>query len=238
MHPVDLAVYETNIGTTGGTASQASLDSVVPSVGAGIASIDHMLLMLRDDGIKVQNTFQLGGGTYHFNDTSGRNKDAASPVWAVVVDMGGPTNRVRPSFLAQQLANHAIRPTMLTTMISGDDPVWNQPKSANDEIELNHVHELQTFAFTDGKTDTMILLNLSRTTPRTVGFEGACVPQGTVSVETLTSARITDTNERQENVKIVGRVEHDFAPGKGSLTLPPFSMTSLVAPSHGCTPRR
>ncbi len=238
MRPVDLAVYETNIGTTGGTASQASLDSTVPSVGAGIASIDHMLLMLRDDGIKVQNTFQLGGGSYHFNDTSGRNKDASSPVWAVVVDMGGPTNRVRPSFLAQQLANHAIRPTMLTTMISGDDPTWNQPKSANDEIELNHVHELQTFAFTDGKTDTMILLNLSRTTPRTVGLEGACVPQGTVSVETLTSARITDTNEHQENVKIVGRVEHDFVPGKGSLTLPPFSMTSLVAPSHGCAPKR
>ncbi len=238
MHPVALAVYETNIGTTDGTASQASLDSTVPSVGAGIASMEHMLLMLRDLGITVQNTFQLAGGAFHFNDTSGRNKDATSPVWAVVVDMGGPTNRVRPSFLAQQLANHAIRPTMLRTMITGDDPVWNQPKSANDGIELSHVHELQTFAFTDGKTNTMILLNLSRTTPRTVAFEGACAPQGAVSVETLTSGKITDTNEHEDKVKIVGRMEHDLAPGKGSLTLPPFSMTSLISPNQGCVPAR
>ena len=238
MHPIGLAVYETNMGTTDGTVSQASIDSTVPSVGAGIASMEHMLLMLRDRGITVQNTFQLAGGSYHFNDKSGKNRDETSPVWAVVVDMGGPTNRVRPSFLAQQLANHAIRPTMLSTMISGDDPVWNQPKSTNDGIELSHVHELQTFAFTDGKTDTMILLNLSRTTPRTVGFEGTCAPQGTVAVETLTSERITDTNEHEDKVKIVGRVEHDLAPGKGSLTLPPFSMTSLISSSQGCAPVR
>ena len=46
-HPVHLAVYETNMGTIGGTASQASINATVPSMGAGIATIDHMLLMLR-----------------------------------------------------------------------------------------------------------------------------------------------------------------------------------------------
>lgn len=235
-HPVNLAVYETNIGTSDGTVGQASLDAVVPSVGAGIASMDHMLLMLRDLGITVQNTFQLAGGGFHFNDTSGRTKGSTSPVWAVVVDMGGPTNRVRPSFLAQELANRAIRPTMLTTMVSGSDPVWNQPKSPNDGIELNHVHELQSFAFTDGKTDSLIVLNLSRTTARTVGLEGACAPQGTVAVQTLTSAKITDTNEHEDKVKLVEREERDVVPGKTSFTLPPFSMTSLASLSHGCVP--
>lgn len=233
-HPVDLAVYETNIGTTDGTVSQASLDAVVPSVGAGIASMDHMLLMLRDLGITVQNTFQLAGGGFHFNDTSGRARDLTSPVWAVVVDMGGPANRVRPSFLAQQVANRAIRPTMLTTLVSGSDPMWNQPKSPNDGIELDHVHELQSFAFTDGETNTLILLNLSRTTPRTLGLEGACAPQGTVSVETLTSRQITDTNEHEDKVKIVDREERDVTPGKTTFTLPPFSMTSLASENHGC----
>jgi alpha-L-arabinofuranosidase len=152
--------------------------------------------------------------------------------------MGGPANRVRPSFLAQQLANRAIRPTMLTTTVSGDDPVWNQPKSANDDIELNHVHELQSFAFTDGKTDTLILLNLSRTAPRTVGLEGVCAPQGTVAVETLTSGQITDTNEHEDKVKIVDREEHGVVPGKSTFTLPPFSMTSLASANHGCVPTK
>ncbi len=238
QHRVNLAVYETNIGTVDGTASQESLDSVVPSLGAGIASSDHMLLMLRDLGITVQNTFQLAGGGYHFNDTSGKNRNETSPVWAVVVDMGGPAKRVRPSFLAQQLANRAIRPTMLTTVIGGEDPIWNQTKSANDNIELAHVHELQSFAFTDGKTNTLILLNLSRTTPRTVALDGACAPQGTVAVETLTSAKITDTNEHEDKVRIVDREEHDVSPGKSAFTLPPFSMTSLSSASHGCVPAR
>lgn len=233
-HPVKLAVYETNIGTSDGTVSQASLDAVVPSVGAGISSMDHMLLMLRDLGITVQNTFQLAGGGFHFNDTSGRTRDSVSPVWAVTVDMGGPANRVRPSFLAQQLANKAIRPTMLTTRVSGSDPVWDQPKSPNDGIELSHVHELQSFAFTDGKTDTLILLNLSRTSMRTVGLEGACAPQGTVAVQVLTSGKIMDSNEHEDKVKIVDREEHDVTPGQSTFTLPPFSMTSLASPSHGC----
>jgi alpha-L-arabinofuranosidase len=236
--PVNVAIYETNIGTSDGTASQASLNSVVPSVGAGISSVDHMLLMLRELGITVQNTFQLAGGGYHFNDTSGRNRDATSPVWAVTVDMGGPANRVRPSFLAQQLANRAIRPTMLTTALSGSNPVWNQAKSTNDNIELNQVHELQSFAFTDGSTDTLIVLNLSRTAARTIGLDGACAPQGTVAVETLTSANITDTNEHEDKVKIVSRQEHDVMPEKSTFTLPPFSLTSFASPSHGCKPTR
>jgi alpha-L-arabinofuranosidase len=234
VHPAGLAVYETNIGTTEGTVSQASLDSTIPSLGAGIASILHELLMLRDRGITVQNTFQLGGGTYPFHNTAGTYKDERSPVWGVVVDMGGPANRVRPSFLAQQLANDAIRPTMLTTKIEGHDPTWNQPKTANDNFALDRAHELQSFAFADAASTTLILVNLSRTSAHTVGLSGACAPRGEVKVETLTSAKINDTNELADNVKTVAREEHDVIPGTTKFSLPPFSMTSLVSSNHGC----
>jgi len=237
-HPVHLAVYEVNMGTTVGTASQASIDATVPSVGAGITVIEHELLMLRDLGITVQNTFQLGGGDYPFDNTADRSKHETTPLWGVVVDMGGATNRVRPVFLAQQLVNQAIRPNMLTTSISGDNPTWNQPHSANDNFSLDKVHELQSFAFADAASTTLVLINLSRGSARAVGLAGACAPRGHVTVQTLTSARITDSNELQENVKIVTREERNVVPGTSVFTLPPFSITSLSSSNAGCVPVR
>jgi alpha-L-arabinofuranosidase len=237
-HPVHLAVYEVNLGTTAGTASQASIDATVPSVGAGITVLEHELLMLRDLGITVQNTFQLGGGDYHFDNTAGTNKHETTPLWGVVVDMGGASNRVRPVFLAQQLVNEAIRPEMLTTFISGDNPAWNQPHSANDNVALDNARELQSFAFANASSTTLIVVNLSRTSARTVGLGGACSPRGRVRVETLTSAKITDSNELQENVKIATREEMNIVPATSVFTLPTFSMTSFSSSNAGCLAAR
>lgn len=237
VHPVRLAVYEANIGTTDGTASQASIDATVPSVGAGIATILTQLLMLRDLGVTVQNTFSLGGSSYHFENTAGTDKNETSPIWATVLDMGGATNRVRPTFLAEQLVNQAIGPTMLATTIRGEDPTWNQPKSANDKVELSHVHELQSFAFTDAASSTLIVVNLSRTSAHSVSLSGACAPQGNVTVRTLTSKNITDSNELQENVKTVSREEQNVS-GTSVFSLPPFSMTSFSSTNHRCVPAR
>jgi hypothetical protein len=235
-HPVKLAVYEVNMGTVTGTVSQASIDATVPSVGAGITVVEHELVMLRDLGIKVQNTFQLGGGDYPFNNTTGTNRHETSPVWGVVVDMGGATNRVRPVFLAQQLVNETIRSEMLTTSISGDNPTWDQPQSANDNFGLDRVHELQSFAFADSASTTLIVVNLSRTSPRTVAVAGPCAPRGAVTVQTLTSTKITDSNELQENVRAAKREEQNVVPGSSVFTLPPFSMTSFSSNNSGCVP--
>jgi alpha-L-arabinofuranosidase len=235
-HPARLAVYENNIGTTSGTASQAVVNAVVPSLGAGLSAIEHELLMLRDLGITVQNTFSLGGSRYHFYNSTGTNNDETSPVWGTVLDMGGPTNRVRPSFLAEQLANEAIRANMLTSRIDGDDPTWDQPKTANDNFEVDRVHELQSFAFGDAASTTLVVFNLSRTAAHTVGLSGACAPRGEVRVQTLTAAKITDNNEQAEDVKTVTREEHNVVPGRTVFSLPPFSMTSLASSNQGCVP--
>ncbi len=236
-NPVHLAVYEANIGTTDGTASQASINSTVPSVGAGIAAIEDEILMLRDLGVTVQNTFSLGGASYHFNNTAGTDKNETSPIWGTVLDMGGATNRVRPSFLAEQLVNDAIRPTMVKTVIHGDDPEWNQPLSANDKIKLDEVHELQSFAFSDATSTTLIIVNLSRTSAHSIGLSGACAPQGEVTVKTLTSKNITDSNELQENVRTLTREEHGVA-ANARFSLPPFSMTAFSSSNHSCVPER
>jgi hypothetical protein len=51
--------------------------------------------------------------------------------------MGGQTNLRRPQFLAEQLANTAILPTMLAISVTGANPTWDQPKSANDDVSLD-----------------------------------------------------------------------------------------------------
>ena len=53
-----LAVYETNLGTMSGTASQSDIDAAVPSIGAGLAVADHMLLMLRDLGLRRRTSLR------------------------------------------------------------------------------------------------------------------------------------------------------------------------------------
>jgi alpha-L-arabinofuranosidase len=235
-HPAKLAVYETNIDTVEGKVGQASLDLNVPSMGAGLAAMDHMLLMLRDDGITVQSTFQLGGGSYRFNNTAGLDKDERSPIWALVVDMGGATDRVRPEFLAQEMVNEAIRPTMLETRTSGTDPTWDQARSPNDGVELNGAHELQSFAFSDAQTNSLIVLNLSRSSAHDVVLSGLCSPHGLVTIKTLTSKKITDSNEHEDKVNVVSREERDVMPGKSKFTLLPFSMTVLSSSNQGCMP--
>jgi alpha-L-arabinofuranosidase len=226
--PLKLAVYETNIGTVEGSVPQESVNLAVPSLGAGLAAIEHMLLMLRDDGIVNQNTFALGGDHFQFNNTKTHDRHETSPVWGVVVDLGGATNQVRPVFLAQELANQAILPTMLVTHIQGSNPRWDQAPSSNSNVALQGVHELQSFAFSDGRADTLVLFNLSRTTARTVGLAGAHAPKGKVIVKTLTAQQITDNNETDAQVKVTEREEQGVVPGSSTFVLPPFSMTVLM----------
>ena len=70
-HPVKLAVYEVNLSTISGTASQSLVNQVVPSVGAGLSTVEHMLLMMRDDGVTLQNMFALPEYANGFNNTNG-----------------------------------------------------------------------------------------------------------------------------------------------------------------------
>ncbi len=215
----NLVIYEEQLATTSGNATQSQINSIVPSVAGGIAVADHMLLQMRDLGIKTQNIYELPGYSNQFGSSE------TSPVWGTVIDMGGPTNLRRPVFLAEQLVNTGILPNMLAATLSGANPTWNQPHSSNDSVQLNNAHELQTFAFTDGgKSRSLIMINLSRTAPLPVTFSGANAPTGTVAVGQLTSANLTDTNETTSNVNITNSTLTNFQPAT-QYSLPPFSLT-------------
>jgi alpha-L-arabinofuranosidase len=218
--PANLNVYESNLSANQGSVSQAAVESAVPSVGAGIAAVDNMLLSMRDLGVMNQTMFALGGFINKFVNPAISNE--VTPLWGTVIDMGN-TNLRRPTFLAEQLANSAILPTMLTTTQTGANPTWNQPTSSNDNIALNGAHEIQSFAFSNGSTGNIIVLNLSRTQALPVTFSGPNAPLGQVNVQTLTSGNITDGNE---NGSVVSTTSNTITmTANQAVTLPPFSMT-------------
>jgi len=219
----NLVTYEENLSTQSGTASQAMVSAAIPSIAGGITIADHMLLQMRDLGIKTQNVWALPGFANQFNNTNGGSE--TSPIFGTVIDMGGQSNLQRPVFLAEQLTNTAILPNMLATTLTGANPTWNQPLSTNDNIQLPTAHDLQTFAFTDGANNhSLAIINLSRSTALPITFTGINAPAGTVAVGQLTSANLTDSNETTNTVSITNNSLTSFQPSTPYL-LPPFSLT-------------
>ena len=226
-HPATPTLYEVNLGTVHSTSpaiTQSQIDSAVASLGAGIAAADHMLLALRELGITTQCLFALPEYRNGFRADNGPH--LSTPLWGAVLDMGGPTNLRRPSFLALQMINHALLPNELRVDLSGANPTWHQPRSANGPVEESNPHLLQIFAFARGNEHSLILLNLSRTEALPIHFAGSIRPEGAVVESRLTSARLTDTNEDRSKVTIASRTVAAFD-GSSTYRLPPFSLTTL-----------
>jgi alpha-L-arabinofuranosidase len=219
----NLVDYEENLSTQSGTASQSYVNSTVPSVAGGVTMADHMLLQMRDLGVKTQNVWALPGYSNVFTNSNGGSE--TSPVYGTVIDMGGQSNLQRPVFLAEKLVNSAILPSMLGITVSGANPTWNQPLSTNDSVQLSGAHQLQSFAFTDGGINrSVVVVNLNLTTALPVTFSGANAPTGSVTVSQLTSANLTDTNENGSVVSPTSTTVANFQPAT-SYSLPPFSVT-------------
>jgi len=220
--PAALSVYEVNLSTTSGSAPQRGFDEAA-SMGAGLALIDHMLLMMRDLGIKTQNVWELPGYENQLQNSADHRQEE-TPLFGVVVDMGGATNLRRPQYLAEELANAAILPTMLRTRLTGANPTWDQRQSANGNIQLNKAHYLQTFAFANGAQRSLIVLSLSRTEALPVTFSGDGAPNGSVLVSRLGANRITDSNEVASQVAVSESTIANFS-AQMPYRVAPFSMT-------------
>jgi alpha-L-arabinofuranosidase len=215
--PVPLDVYEVNLDASQGAISQAALDAFTPSIGAGIAVADHMLMMLRDLGIRDQMLFSLAGYSYR------RGDGKIVRLWGATRDMG-VSDRKRPQFLAVNLANEAIAGNLLRTTQSGDDPTWNQPQTNG--VAYPNAHYVQSFAFSSGEAMSLVVFNLHRAAALDVTFAGANAPSGTVALERLTAPAITDNNESAESVIVMTQALGNFNPGS-LFSLPPYSMSVL-----------
>ncbi|MGC9224363.1 MAG: hypothetical protein ACP5E2_10585 [Terracidiphilus sp.] len=208
-----LAVYEVNLHTTGGSAPQPVLDRFTPSAAAGVAVAGHMLRMMRDRGIRDEMLFSLP--QYQFMRPDG------TPVklWGSVVEMGG---RKRPQFLAVSLANRAIRGDLVKVEIEGANPTHDVPPG-NDGVRLRKMHEIDAYAFRDGTWHCLVVFNYGLDRTRRVTVEAMGLAHGArATLWRLQSSSPADTNERTVQVKIV----KDRA-NNGEFTLAPCSMAVL-----------
>ena len=215
--PTYLNVYETNLGTMSGAITETQLNELTPSIGAGLAHTVHMLELMRM-GVQYQNAFALPQYEYQRSDGN------LVKLWGIVFDMG-TTNRRRPQYLTQAMANAVIGGNMLQTAQTGTNPTWNQPLSS-DSVQLNGAHFLQSFAFQNGGTLSTVIFNLNQTSALPVTFSGPNAPSGSVQMTQITSANVTDNNETSTVVAPTTQTLSGFNPATG-ITLPPFSMTVL-----------
>ncbi len=210
-----LAVYEVNLHTTGGTAPEAILNRFTPSAAAGVAVAGHMLRMMRDHGVRDEMLFSLP--QYEFLRPDG------TPIrlWGSVVEMGAD-GRKRPQFLAESLANRAIRGNLVKADVSGENPTHDQ-LPGNDGVSLRNVHEIDAYAFQDGKRHSLIVFNYGLHRARRISVEAAGLAHdANATISRLGNSLPGDTNE--EAVKV--RIEQQHFRGN-EITLAPCSMVVL-----------
>lgn len=210
-----LAVYEVNLHTTGGTAPEAVLDRFTPSAAAGVAVAGHMLRMMRDHGVRDEMLFSLP--QYRFSGPDG------TPIrlWGSVVEMGAD-GRKRPQFLAESLANRAIRGDLVRVEITGENPTHDQPLG-NDGVSLRDAHEIDAYAFRDGKWYGLVVFNYGLHQARRILIETPGPGRGlNATLSRLVNSSPGDTNEEAVKVRI-----DDEHFGGGEITLAPCSMAVL-----------
>jgi hypothetical protein len=190
-----LAVYEVNLHSTEGSASQAVLDRLTPTSAAGIAVTGHMLRMMRDHGVRDEMLFSLP--QFRFKRADG----SLVRLWGSVVEMG-VSGRERPQLQAESLANRAIRGNLVKVEISGENPTHDQ-REGNDGVRLNGVHEIDAYGFQDGKSHSLIVFNYGLHLARRMSVEApGLIAKSNPKVWRLVSSGPGANNEDQLQVTV------------------------------------
>jgi len=171
------------------------------------------LRMMRDHGLRDAMLFSLP--QFRFKRADG----TLVRLWGSVVEMGG---RVRPQLLAESLANKAIRGNLVKVEVSGDDPTHDQPLG-NDGVKLSGVHELDAYAFQEGKSHGLIVFNYGLHRTRRISLDAPGLQANPdAKLWRLVSSGPGATNE--ENVEVT--VKQERLSGT-EIELAPCSMVAL-----------
>ena len=212
-----LAVYEVNLHSTEGQASQTALDRLTPSLAGGLAVSDLTLRMKRDFGVRDAMVFSLP--QYEFRRDDGKQVR----LWGTVVDMG-PTMRRRPLFEAEAMLNAAIQGDMVRVSVGGANPAHGVARG-NDGVEMKSAHDLDFFGFTarQGQRQhaVLVVFNLSRTEAHTMQV------QGVDSGAKLRWSRLGEGDPAASNENFLQVKEETGVNVGGKLTLPACSLTIL-----------
>jgi hypothetical protein len=227
-------IYEWGQGTIGGSIDQTHLDYINAGAGQGVVMALQPLLNMQYYGIRPQSFFALS--EYKNNAANSMN----SKLWGNVVDMGGATNNVRPTFLGVQLVNQSIIGPMYSCPISSN-LTYNFAGSTNGIANMpamKDVPYLYAFCFENGTKRSLVLINTDLSSSHTLTFSGINLPTGTVTQRQLASAALNDMNEAPTGTATnltaaTVAIETTTLSSPNSISLPPYSVTALDYTASG-----
>jgi len=221
-------IYEWGQDTYNGSIDQTHLDYINAGAGEAVVMALQPLLNMQYYGIGTQNFFSLT----EFKNHANAGKD--SKLWGSVIDMGGATNNVRPTFLAVSLVNQSIIGPMYSCSIS-NNPTYYFPGSPNGEKPMpamSKVPYLYAFCFKNGTERSLVLINTDLATSHTISFTGTNPPQGEVTRRRLAPKALDEMNEAPtghatNRTPATVLLNTSSLSSPVSITLPPFSVTAL-----------
>ena len=248
---VDTLVYEVNQSTLSGVAAtQQQLDQIGASVGAALATLQHVLSMQRDAHVAGPiHVFTLAEPfTGYTCNGGGCVGGVVMPLWGATIAMAtGPgqaariANTDRPLAIALEIVDNAIGSNRnLMSIAQAGTPTFNypggQPQGGSNSISPNRsVPYVNCFSYSNGSTAwTTICFNNNTTTAEQVTLTGAGAPTGPVS-ETVfpgPSNAITDHNENTylgpSSIAPVVTLPSTTTTRADSYSIPPASMIALT----------
>ena len=229
-------IYEWGQGTISGGIDQTHLDYINAGGGEGVVMALQPLLNMQYYGIGPQSFFALS--EYKNGAASGMT----SKLWGNVVDMGGATNNVRPTFLGVELVNQSVIGPMYSCPIA-NNLTYNFAGSSNGNGSIpamSNVPYLYAFCFENGSQRSLVLINTDLTNSHSISFSGTNPPQGSVTVRQLAPKGLNDMNETHTGTATMlasanVSIQTSSLSNPTSVTLPPFSATALDYTVNGST---
>ena len=221
-------IYEWGQGTISGSIDQTHLDHINAGAGQGVVMALQPLLNLQYYGIRPQSFFSLT----EFKNSASNGMSAK--LWGNVVDMGGATNNVRPTFLGVALINKSIIGPMYSCPINSN-LTYNFAGSVNGTSAMpamSNVPYLYAFCFENGTNRSLVLINTDLTDSHPLSFDGNNLPAGTVTKRQFAPSSLNDMNEAPSGTATnqtaaTTSIQTTTLTDPSSITLPPHSVTAL-----------
>jgi hypothetical protein len=221
-------IYEWGQGTISGAIDQKHLDYINAGAGEGVVMALQPLLNMQFYGIGPQSFFSLT----EYKNGAARNMSAK--LWGNVIDMGGASNNVRPTFLGVSLVNQSIIGPMYSCPINNNltynfagSPNGNSPMPA-----MSNVPYLYAFCFMSGNRRSLVLINTDISKSHSITFAGTNPPKGVITQRQIAPEALDDMNEAptgfvSARAPAKVSIKTTTLSNPASITLPSFSVTAL-----------
>ncbi|MBI5723744.1 MAG: sigma-70 family RNA polymerase sigma factor [Planctomycetes bacterium] len=229
----ELSIYEFNFHTTMGDGPEGPRNTIVTSLAGGVNVANTMLLMLKLQGIRIQNLYSLVQYQYKYQDLRSRTEGQVR-LWGSLVNMRKGKERYRPTFLGCALANKVMGGNLVETVHTGANPIFQGAGKTEDwrsDKTLDNFSGscIWSYAFSDGKKRGLILVNLDlkESLPVELKFQGK--PKGAMKCWTMTADNPAASNEFENEKPQVSIAESQVQlESGGKLSLPPCSMQAFA----------